>query len=137
MNRFKVFVIAVMWSTMVFGSGVSDAMDSKGRFYALGVGKRPCSDFVKFREKRLETFTEEQYEIAGEIIKHWVAGFLTAHNYYVTDTYNVMGDATIEDVASRLENYCKANGSKFFAEAALELVRALHPNRTKLDTTGK
>jgi hypothetical protein len=137
MKQFNVLMIAVLWTTMVFGLGVGNAMDDNGRFYALGMGKRPCGDFVKFREKRLENFTAEQYEVAGEIIKHWVAGFLTAHNFYVSDTYNVMGNATIDEVASWLESYCKTNEKKYFAEAALELTRAYHSKRVKMDTAHK
>ncbi len=134
MREIQVLAIAALWSTLVFGSAVSNAMAANGRFYALGVGHRPCADFVKFRERRLANFTAEQYEIAGEIITHWVAGFLTAHNYYVTDTYNVMGASTIEQVATWLGDYCKANQDKYFAEAVLEFTRVYHPKRIKLDS---
>ena len=85
------------------------AIDSNGRYFALGVGSRSCSDHLKFSEKRLENFTPEQWEIADVIIEHWVAGFFTAHNFYVTDTFDVVGTVTIDQLQERIDKYCRAN----------------------------
>ena len=120
-----------------FGSMTVSAMDKNGRYFALGVGKRSCEDYVKFREKRLENFTPEQYEIADHVIEHWVSGYLTAHNFYVTDTYNVMGDATIDQLEGWLDNYCKSNQKKLFAEAVFAMVQSLHPKRIAADPSAK
>ena len=41
------------------------AIDSNGRYFALGVGSRSCGgSSYQVSEKRLENFTTEQYEIA-------------------------------------------------------------------------
>lgn len=47
----------------------SRAMDRQGRYFALGVGKRSCEDFVRFRQKKLE-LTPEQYEMAQHVVEH-------------------------------------------------------------------
>ena len=109
------------------------AIDSNGRYFALGVGSRSCADYLKFSEKRLENFTPEQYEIADVIIEHWVAGFFTAHNFYVTDTFNVVGTVTIDQLQERIEKYCRANPNKRVAEAIVAIAQELHANRIKFD----
>jgi hypothetical protein len=112
-------------------------MDNNGRYFALGVGSRSCADYVKYSEKRLENFTDEQYEIADKIIEHWVAGFMTAHNFYVTDTYDVVGTVTIDQLQERIEKYCRANPNKRVAEAIVVIAQDLHNNRIRVDPSSK
>jgi len=109
------------------------AIDSNGRYLALGVGSRSCEDHLKVSEKRLENFTAEQYEIADVIIEHWVAGFFTAHNFYVTDTFDVVGTVTIDQLQERIDKYCRANPNKRVAEAMVAIAQELHANRIKFD----
>jgi hypothetical protein len=109
------------------------AMDTNGRYLALGVGSRSCADYVKYSEKKLANLTDEQYEIADKIIEHWVAGFMTAHNFYVTDTYDVVGTITIDELQDRIEKYCRANPNNRVAEAMVAIVQQLHANRIRFD----
>jgi hypothetical protein len=109
------------------------AIDANGRYFALGVGSRSCGDHLKFSEKRLENFTSEQWEIADVIIEHWVAGFFTAHNFYVTDTFDVVGTVTIDQLQERIDKYCRANPNSRVAEAVTAIAQELHANRIKFD----
>jgi hypothetical protein len=82
-------VCAVSTLVLVMAAAASElpAVDSKGRYFAYGVGQKTFEDYVKFREKRLETLEKhERYtkEDLYEIVEHWIVGFLTAHNFYVT-----------------------------------------------------
>jgi hypothetical protein len=130
-------VIATFLALFLTSGGLTYtlAMDSNGRYHALGVGARSCADYVKYSEKKLENFTDEQYEIADKIIEHWVAGFMTAHNFYVTDTYDVVGTVTIDQLQERIEKYCRANPDKRVAESIVLIATELHKNRIKLDPT--
>ena len=118
------------------------AIDSSNRYFAYGLGQRSCEDYVKFREKKLETLAqkherytqEELYEIVDKIVEHWIAGFLTAHNLYVSDTYDLAGKTSMEELKARLEKSCRANTKQHFAEAVITLVQELHPQRVKADT---
>ncbi len=118
------------------------AIDSNNRYFAYGVGQRSCDDYIKFREKKLDSLEQqhpryskdELYEIVDKIIEHWIAGFLTAHDLYVTDTYNVAGNTTMKELKSRLENICRANKKQYFAEAVVTLVQQLNPQRVRADT---
>jgi hypothetical protein len=112
-------------------------MDNNGRYFALGVGSRSCADYVKYSEKRLENFTDEQYEIADKIIEHWVAGFMTAHNFYVTDTYDAVGTITIDQLQERIEKYCRVNPNNRVAEAMVAVAQDLHNNRIRVDPSSK
>ncbi|HJU61093.1 MAG TPA: hypothetical protein VJ864_03545 [Candidatus Binatia bacterium] len=133
--RVAFFVIATFLASFLISGGLSYtlAMDSNGRYLALGVGSRSCADYVKYSEKKLENLTDEQYEIADKIIEHWVAGFMTAHNFYVTDTYDVVGTVTIDQLQERIEKYCRANPNKRVAESIVLIVEDLHKNRVRVD----
>ncbi len=134
-----VFVLAVM---LAVPAPQLYAIDSSNRYFAYGLGQRSCEDYVKFREKKLETLArkherytqEELYEIVDKIVEHWIAGFLTAHNLYVTDTYDVAGNSNMDDLKARLEKSCRANGKQYFAEALITVVQSLHPQRVKADS---
>lgn len=135
------------WSIMIaagMAAAVSAplyAIDSNNRYFAYGVGQRRCDDYIKFREKKLETLEQksdrytkdELYEIIDKVVEHWIAGFLTAHDLYVADTYNVAGNATMDDLKDRIEKICRANGKQYFAEAMVTLVQQLHPQRVKAE----
>jgi transcriptional regulator of NAD metabolism len=116
-------------------------IDGNSRYFAYGLGQRSCEDYVRFREKRLEMLErherytkDELYEIVDKIVEHWIAGFLTAHNLYVSDTYDLAGKSSMDELKTRLEKSCRANNKQYFAEAMIALVQELHPQRVKADT---
>jgi hypothetical protein len=133
--KFAWLVMATFLGSILISGGLSNtlAMDTNGRYFALGVGSKPCADYLKYAEKKLENFTDEQYEIADKIIEHWVAGFMTAHNFYVTDTYDVVGTVTIDQMQERIEKYCRANPNKRVAESIVLIAEELHKNRIRID----
>ena len=115
------------------------AIDSHNRYFAYGVGERHCEDYIKFREKKLEAlaqqhprFTQEElYDIVNRVVEQWIAGFLTAHNLYVSDTYNVAGKLTLEDIKGQLDTSCRANPQQYFVQAMVVVVQQLNTQRTK------
>jgi len=117
------------------------AIDSNNRYFAYGVGQRSCADYVSFREKKLdalerqhERYTKDElYEIVDKIVEHWVAGFLTAHNLYVSDTYDIVGKLSMDDLKARFESACRANPKQHFAEAVISVVHQLNPQRVKAE----
>jgi hypothetical protein len=133
--RVASLVTATFLGSLLIAEGLSKslAMDSNGRYLALGLGSRSCADYVKYSEKKLENLTDEQYEIADKIMEHWVAGFMTAHNFYVTDTYDVVGTVTIDQIQERIEKYCRANPNKRVAESIVLIAEELHKNRVRID----
>ena len=115
------------------------AIDSNKSYYAYGVGQQSCDEYVKFRGKKVEALEQqherytkdELYEMADKAVEYWIAGFLTAHDLYVADTFNVAGNTNMDDLKARLENICRSNGKQHFAEAMFTLVQQLNPQRVK------
>jgi len=115
------------------------AIDSHSHYFAYGLGQKTCEDYIKFREKKLEALEQQQprytkdelYDIVNRVVEQWIAGFLTAHNLYVSDTYNVAGKLTMDDVKARLETACRSNPKEYFAQAMVTVVQELNPQRIK------
>ncbi len=128
-----IFLMAAMGSELYAG-------DSNGRYLAYGFGQRTCEDYIKFREKNFETLQpnerytkDEIYDVVNKIVEQWIAGFLTAHNFYVADTYDLAGSVTMDDLKARLEKSCRANNKQYIAEAVIAIAQELNPNRVKVD----
>jgi hypothetical protein len=132
---------ATLIAALMTGSSTLHAIDSNHRYFAYGVGQRSCEDYIKFREKKLDALqqqherytTEELYEIVDRIVEHWIAGFLTAHNLYMSDTYDVAGKSNMNDLKVRLEKACRANPKQRFAEATIAVVHELNPQRVRAE----
>jgi hypothetical protein len=128
-------------TALVIGSATLQAIDSNNRYFAYGLGQRSCDDYVNFREKKLEALEkpherytkDELYEIVDRIVEHWIAGFLTAHNLYVSDTYDVAGKSNMNDLKARLEKSCRSNPKQPFAQAMISVVQQLNPQRVKAE----
>ena len=134
-------VFATLLTAMLSGSFKLHAVDNNNRYFAYGVGQRGCEDYISFRERRLEALEkqherytrDELYEIVDRIVEHWIAGFLTAHNLYVSDTYDVAGKSNMNDLKSLLEKNCRANPKQRFVEAMVSLIEGLNPQRVKAE----
>jgi hypothetical protein len=132
-------VISVVAFGFLFASSTVHAVDSNNRYFAYGLGQKTCQDYINFREKKLEALEQryqrytkdELYEIVDKIVEHWIAGFITAHNLYVSDTYDVAGKTNMDDLKVRLENGCRANPKHYFVEAMIALVQELNPQRVR------
>ena len=137
LRSLPVALIAVV--AIAFAASRLHAIDTSKSYVAYGVGQRNCEDYVKFREKKLDALEqqhpgytkEDLYEIVDRIVEQWIAGFLTAHNLYVSDTYDVVGKLTMDDLKARLEKSCRANAGQYFAEAMFALAKELNPQRVK------
>lgn len=139
-NCFKwmrvIFAVAL---GLLLASSTVHAVDSNNRYFAYGLGQKTCQDYINFREKKLEALEQryqsytkdELYEIVDKIVEHWIAGFLTAHNFYVSDTYDVAGKSNMDDLKNRLEIGCRPNPKQYFVEAMIALVQQLNPQRIK------
>jgi hypothetical protein len=119
-----------------------NAIDRNNRYFAYGLGERSCEDYLKFRDRKLDALEQqhprfskdELYDIVNRIVEQWIAGFLTAHNLYVSDTYNVAGKSTMDDIEARLETACRANTKEHFAEAMISVVEQLNSQRVRAES---
>ena len=134
-------VLAIVLLGVAASSNVY-AIDNSNHYFAYGVGQKSCEDYIKFREKHLAALEQqhprytkdELYEIVDRVVEQWIAGFLTAHNLYVSDTYNVAAKETMDNIEARLETACRANPKEYFAEAMVSVVQQLNPERVKTES---
>ena len=127
---------------LVAASASVYAIDSNNRYFAYGLGQKSCEDYLKFRDRKLDALEQqhprfskdELYDIVNRIVEQWIAGFLTAHNLYVSDTYNVAGKSTMDDIEARLETACRANTKEHFAEAMISVVEQLNSQRVRAES---
>jgi len=136
---FKSRVALALVVLAMFITAEASAIDSHSHYFAYGLGQKTCEDYIKFREKKLEALEQQQpryskdelYDIVNRVVEQWIAGFLTAHNLYVSDTYNVVGKLTMDDVKARLETACRSNPKEYFAQAMVTVAQELNPQRIK------
>ena len=143
MNTRILKAVLTLLTFVVFVAAASVyAVDQSNRYYAYGVGQQSCEDYVKLREKKLDMLEQQHerytrddlYDMADKAVEYWIAGFLTAHDLYVADTFNIAGNANMDDLKARLENICRSNAKQHFAEAMFKMVQQLHPQRVKAHT---
>ena len=86
-------------------------------------------------ERQYERYTKDElYEIVDKVVEHWIAGFLTAHNLYVSDTYDVAGKSNMNDLKVSIEKSCRNNTKQRLAEAVITVVQSLNPQRVKVES---
>ena len=85
---------------LVFNTAVASAADDKSLFAMKGAGFLPCQIYVNERATKSNIY----YMIGG-----WLEGYITAHNKYVEDTYDVASFESLELLLNVLENHCKSN----------------------------
>ena len=143
MNTRILKAVLTLLTFVVFVAAASVyAVDQSNRYYAYGVGQQSCEDYVKLREKKLDMLEQQHerytrddlYDMADKAVEYWIAGFLTAHDLYVADTFNIAGNANMDALKARLENICRSNAKQHFAEAMFKMVQQLHPQRVKAHT---
>ena len=105
-----------------------NAADIDGAYNAtFGEEKmRSCGQYVTARDEQRRA----KYRKINTYIT-WIYGYLTAYNTLTSDTYDIMGQTDRSAILLWLENYCKQNPLKRFAEAMELLTDELHPRRIR------
>jgi len=128
-------MVMVLSLALMIGLGVSAswAIDEDSKlFRAYGVGPKKCELYVQLRERKLPgKYSAKDYENTDEVVAQWVAGYMTAHNYYVRDTFDVTAAAGKEKVMGWLESLCREKPEQPFVAAVADLAFRLHGKRTK------
>lgn len=109
------------------------AIDEDSSLYrAYGVGPKKCELYVQLRERKLPgEYSMKEYENTDEVVAQWVAGYMTAHNYYVRDTFDVTAAAGKDKIMGWLEVLCRESPEQPFVAAVADLAFRLHATRLK------
>jgi len=133
MNSRLVLMVFSVMGLLGFGIAPASAIDEDSKLYrAYGVGPKKCALYVQLRERKLPgKYIVKDYENTDEVVAQWVAGYMTAHNRYVQDTFDVTAAAGEDKVMGWLEWLCRENPEQPFVSAVEDLAFRLHGNRHK------
>lgn len=111
---------------LVLQTTAAKAADSNDKFAMKGAGFLPCQVFMKARENRSNTY----YMIGG-----WVEGYVSAHNRYASDTYDIMSFESLELLLNVIQNHCEANPGDRLHAVVNSIVVSLQPDRLQWEST--
>lgn len=113
---------------LALGCGMSaallaEAKDISGEFAVHGVGAEPCTAYLESRAAG-----------AGQILEYeiWLAGYFSAFNLIVSNTYSIMGGRGMEVFWQALDEYCNAKPEALFVTAISTVTMAAFPERQNL-----
>jgi hypothetical protein len=101
----------------------SIARDIDGHFAVLAPGGNSCGDYLTARAEGIEY--QRDYI-------NWLSGYFSAFNQIVASTFNVMGDASADEILQRIETRCRSNEGGLFINAAAAVTRQLYESRANL-----
>jgi len=107
---------------LLFHSSVAAAADNEARFAMKGAGFLPCQTFTKAREDRSTLY----YMIGG-----WVEGYVSAHNRYARDTFDILSFESLELLMSVIQNHCRTNPKDRLHGVLNGLLVSLAPDRLR------
>lgn len=122
---------------VTFGLPWLSAYDKNHRFKAYNPGLEPCSEIDAMLDRRMKGYTTQQQADYEQIVRYWLAGFGTAWNYIMQDTYDLAGNKTREQIWEWIDNFCQKNPTSKLVDAAIFLVHDLHPNRIRAEPSKK
>ena len=99
---------------------------AKEGWEAFGVGTKSCAEWTNAEAERLRVssggtmYTQTGSDIPAQT--QWVAGFLTAFNYYQSATPNVAEGTDMNGLFTWMDTYCDAHPNDPIAKAAIALV---------------
>lgn len=85
---------------LLLHAGGAHAADRNDEFAVKGAGLLTCSMYVAERQRRSNIY----YMVGG-----WIEGFISAHNKYAPDTYDVTSFEGLELLLAVIDNHCRAN----------------------------
>ena len=133
MNSSLMFVLLSVICMIGIGVSPASAIDEDSKLYrAYGIGPKKCALYIQLRERKLPgDHSAKDYENTDKVVAQWVAGYMTAHNRYVQDTFDVTAAAGKDKVMGWLESLCRENPVQPFVSAVEDLAFRLHAMRTK------
>jgi hypothetical protein len=105
---------------LVTADAPARAADRQGRFAVFGSGELSCQRWLD--DRRLGNESARQSEM-------WVAGFLTAYNFYVYKDYDITERFDDAVVLEWLDEYCRDRPQNKLVVASHELLQMLRRRR--------
>ncbi len=115
----KVALLAVAATCSIALAPAARAADANGDFALVGAGALTCRAYMLgSTEDRL--FAET-----------WWAGYMSAMNRVTDDTYDLMGEYTVDDINATVDDYCRDNPEDLYGVAVHQVMEAIFPERVR------
>jgi hypothetical protein len=108
-------ISAVLASILVCAS--AEAADKSGHFQTLGAGALACSKYLA---------ADGQDKL---FVETWWAGYMTAMNRSVDDTWSFEGKNSADDVNAMLREECAGDPQELIGNAVHAVLEKLYPDR--------
>ena len=111
---------------LVIGVGVGApalAADANGDFFLRGLGNATCQTYLT--EKANDT-------AAYYLFRSWANGYISAYNEMTPETYDILPDVTIGNVANGVESICRDRPEQNIWSAVAALTKMFEPDRLKV-----
>ncbi len=103
-------------------SCVASAADGQGNYAIWGTGARSCDQFTQSKQDATKLAPFRDY----------LMGYLTAFNTLAPDTYDAVGDESLETTLAWLDQYCDQHKMDSFERAMGQLLLARHDQRSRV-----
>ena len=94
-------------------AGGAAAMDAQGKYTVYGSGQVGCGQWTKQRTYG-GTLTQQD--------QHWVLGYVTAYNRWVSKERSVLGDMEVNDIVAWMDEFCGQNPKESLTGAVESLI---------------
>ncbi len=115
--------ILLLLALLLFSS-LNYAKDIDQAYKVYGAGSFTCKQYLHARRKD---------PVAEIKFRHWLAGYLTAFNLIVVNTYDIMGTYDFNKALKWLDRHCRSNRKANMANAVAELTTILYPDRININ----
>lgn len=115
-------MISMRWAlcALLLQTTVVFAADNSDKFAMKGAAFLPCKIYVNEREKKSNVY----YMVGG-----WIEGYISAHNRYTDDTYDVMSFESLELLLTVMQNHCQSNPNDRLYSVLDSILAKIGPDR--------
>ena len=110
----------VLFIVLSLVMAVAEAKDFKQQFASYGIGSGSCQDYLDARA--------DGGEIESQTIE-WLAGYISAFNLIVSDTYDIYGSTDFPGMLTWLDDHCKKFPRSVFVNTVARFTEIVHPYR--------
>lgn len=116
-------ILGITLATWIGFCASCQAADGKGAFAIEGGGLVKCRSFLSEKEKRSPKF----YQIGG-----WIEGYLTAHNEFLEETFDITSWENIDTFSEYVANYCRSDLDARVIAAVKRVIEGMMPSRVEM-----
>lgn len=110
----------ILSAVLVFTTGLLQAKDYNQQFATYGLGDSSCQQYLDARAGSPET---------ENLYRSWLAGYATAFNLIVPDTFDIFGSTDFNGMIDWIDNYCKKFPHSNMTNTVARFTEVVYPYR--------